>query len=193
MYLLFYSNNCIFSLNILQLINNENLDDKFIKIQVDDPINHDKIKDITKVPTIITKEIQTPLVGKAAFEWIKNKKYFNQTTNNIKYAINILNPDIKSDIDKLAYNINDTNKITDRYTDINDKNDKIIDNQNNLLTYNKLLDNVPITNNNNIKFNISENKIGNKLDSQIKKYIEVRNTMNHYNNNNNISSTNLNN
>jgi len=191
MYLLFYSNNCIFSLNILQLINNENLDDYFIKIQVDDPKNFDKIQHITKVPTIITKEIPMPLVGKAAFEWIKNKKYFNQTTNNIKYANNIANPNIKSDIDKLAYNITDTNKITDRYTDINDNKNN--DNQNNLLSYNKLLDNVPITNNNNIKYNICENKIGNKLNSQIQKYIEVRNTMSQYNNNNNISSTNLNN
>ena len=99
MYFLFYSNKCIFSINLLNIIYNEDLDDKFIKIDIDDPKNKDKLFGIQKVPTIITKEIKSQLVGKAAFEWVKNKKYFHQITNNINYANTIINPNIKSDID----------------------------------------------------------------------------------------------
>lgn len=196
MYFLFYSNKCIFSINLLNIISNEDLDDKFIKIDVDDPKNKDKLFGIQKVPTIITKEIKSQLVGKAAFEWVKNKKYFHQITNNINYANTIINPNIKSDIDNLANNNKDANRITDKFTDVNDNREDNLDNineKNKLALYNKLTKDVPITNNIDKDYKISDKKIGNTLNNQIQKYIEIRNMMNQYNNNNNISVTNINN
>ncbi len=142
-----------------------------------------------KVPTIITKETKSQLVGKAAFEWVKNKKYFFQITNNINYTNTIINPNIKSDVDNLAHNNNESNKITDRYTDINDNKE---DNKK-LLSYNNITEDAPITKNIDQNYKISDKKIGNTLNSQIQKYIEIRNMMNQYNNNNNISVTNINN
>jgi len=191
MYFLFYSNKCIFSINLLQIISNEYLDDKFIKIDVDDPKNRDKLFGIQKVPTIITKEIKSQLVGKAAFEWVKNKKYFHQITNNINYSNTIIDPNIKSDIDHLANNNKDANRITDRFTDVNDNKDDTSSEKNKLALYNKLTTDVPITNNIDKDYKITDKKIGNTLNNQIQKYIEIRNMMNQYNNNNNISVTNI--
>jgi hypothetical protein len=188
MYFLFYSNKCIFCINLLQIINNEALDDKFIKIDVDDPNNKDKLFGIQKVPTIITKETKAQLVGKAAFEWVKNKKYFYQITNNINYSNTIINPDINSDIDKLAHNNKNENIITDKYTDVNDNKD-----DDKLLLYNNISEDVPITKNIDKNFKITDKKIGNTLNSQIQKYIEIRNMMNQCNNNNNISVSNIDN
>jgi len=187
MYFLFYSKKCIFSINLLQIINNENLDDKFIKIDVDDPNNKDKLYGIQKVPTIITKEIKTNLVGKAAFEWVKNKKYFHQITNNINYNKSVINPNINSEVDKLAHN-NNLNNITDKYTNINDNKDE---ESQKLISYNKISEDAPITKNIDKNYKISDKKIGNTLNVQIQKFIEIRNTMNQYNDNNNISVTDL--
>jgi hypothetical protein len=192
MYFLFYSNKCIFSNNLIQIIYNEGLDDKFIKIDVDDPKNKDKLFGIQKVPTIITKEIRSQLVGKAAFEWVKNKKYFHQITNNINYINTIINPNIKSDIDNLANNNKDANRITDKFTDVNDNKEDNSGEKNKLSLFNKLTMDVPITNNIDKDYKIFDKKIGNTLNNQMQKYIEIRNMMNQYNNNNNISVTNIN-
>lgn len=168
MNLLFYSKKCIFSINLEDLINKEDLNDLFIKINIDNIDNRKKFQSLglDKIPTIITKTSNTPLFGKVAFEWINNLKYFHQITNNINYSHKIIDPKIISDIDKLAYN-KEVKKISDSYTDIDDKEIKLNKNQ---LAFNKINENVPITNNNKIEYKIKDNKIGDKLEQKIIHY-----------------------
>ncbi len=64
-------------------------------------INIDKVtapKDIDIVPTIIDTELNQPLKGKKAFEYLLNIKYFNNPTNNVDYIKDIpANPNIPED------------------------------------------------------------------------------------------------
>jgi hypothetical protein len=76
-------------------------------------------KVITDVPTIIVKGLSEPLIGIKAIEWIENKKYFDQTTNNIKKN-NVLDPHIESALKDLEFNKNENNSISDHYTNFKD-------------------------------------------------------------------------
>jgi hypothetical protein len=177
---LFYSKKCIFSLNLLELIANENISDKFSKIDIDIPENKLKFQQLgfDKIPTIVTRDANTPLIGKVAFDWVNNKKFYYQSTNNINNRDKIINPKIISDVDKLAFNKNEINKISDNYTDIDDKDLSINKSQ---LSFNKIQENVPITNNNKIEFKIIDEKIGNNLDIKMQKYIENNELINRFN------------
>jgi hypothetical protein len=82
MIILFYSDQCEFSKKIIEYIEKNNLKKNF------NTININKLKEIpsniTVVPTIITDNIEAPLEGKKAFEYIINQKYFFHPTNNIE-------------------------------------------------------------------------------------------------------------
>ena len=186
---LFYSKKCMYSINLLNLILEEGLDKEIIKINIDDVNNRNKIQNlgIKNIPTLIIKD-SLPLVGKSAFNWIKNKKYFLQQTNNIKYNNNINNPNITSINPASCYNKNEINKISDSYTEINDK-DKLINKSQ--LDFNKISDNVPITNNNNIEFIIVDEKIGNKLDDKLNQYYKLNELIDRLNSDD-VSITNIN-
>ena len=131
---LFYSDKCIHCKNIINLIKSENLFDMCQLVSIE---QKDKIPiSIKTVPTIIAKELNKPLSGKDAFDWIHNIKFFNQTTNNVN-KLNIINPDIKPD--DLSYNKLETSTISDKYTNISDEYIK-----KNMLDYDKINSNIII-------------------------------------------------
>lgn len=99
MKVLFYSNNCKFSKEIIEKLNESEFAKEFKFINVDNNQVPNKIK---VVPTIIDSDYKSLLEGKKAFEYLFNKKYFNVSTNNLllwKDKI-IPKPDITED--KLA-------------------------------------------------------------------------------------------
>ena len=85
--ILFYSNKCKYCRDLIKILSNESLIPKTL-ICTDNNLNLPK--DITQTPTLIVSNINEPLVGKKAFEWVKTKKQFNQPSNNIKYASSLI-------------------------------------------------------------------------------------------------------
>jgi hypothetical protein len=60
--------------------------------------NVDPPKEIDIVPTIVDSELNQPLKGKKAFDYLFNLKYFNNPTNNIELVKDLpSNPDIPED------------------------------------------------------------------------------------------------
>ena len=80
MKVLFYSNNCKFSKEIIEKLNESEFAKEFKFINVDNNQVPNKIK---VVPTIIDSDYKSLLEGKKAFEYLFNKKYFNVSTNNL--------------------------------------------------------------------------------------------------------------
>ena len=82
MKILFYSDKCKHSNNLLNILADKDLL-KDIKL-----VSHEKHKFpplITKVPTYITNEINHPLIGKEIFEFFDILDFFDKPTNNINY------------------------------------------------------------------------------------------------------------
>ena len=140
--LLFYSEYCKFSKLLIKKLEDENLINEFKLIDIKTVKELPKI--ITNVPTIIVKNINRPLVGIHAFNWIENTKYFYQKTNNIKNVFKI--PPSKNDINQLK-GFKSVNKISDDFSSINDKDD-------NILTYEKFVS----PTNSGINFKITDNQ-----------------------------------
>ena len=101
-------------------------------------------------------------------EWIENKKYFNQITNNIS-SNNVINPNIVSALKDLEFNKSESSTISDHYTNITDTNI-----EKSMMDYDKININAPITNDiTNRK--ISDTKIDGQLQEQkIKELISLR-------------------
>lgn len=161
-FFIFYSNNCQYCNKLLKIIKEENLNEECQLICFES--NPDKIPEfITNVPTIIAHNLSKPLVGLEAVEWVMNKKYFNQTTNNIKYN-NVINPNIQSALKDFEFNKQEIMSISDHYTNINDVQiEKVLMNFNNI--------DKPIINNNIIK----DNKISNDIqEKKLKELISLR-------------------
>lgn len=157
-FFVFYSNKCPNCTKLLKIIQEEHLVDQCQLISFES--NADKIPPFIQfIPAIVAQNLVKPLFGQDAIEWVENKKYFNQITNNIN-KINVINPPIKSTNDDLSYNKKESLSISDHYTTINDSNiDKL------LMEYDKIELNVPITNDIFAK-KIGEIKIGNKAQDQ---------------------------
>lgn len=116
MIILFHSEECKFCIKLLEYINTNNLNDFFKLINID---NLSSIPDyITMVPTIIDSNIEAPLEGKKAFEYVVNHKYFNHPTNNIDFWVNTPLPKPTIEEDKKAL---DKSQLT-IYTNIDDIN-----------------------------------------------------------------------
>jgi hypothetical protein len=95
MKVIFYSEQCEYCKKLLQYLDKYNMKYLFKLINID---NTESPKEIDIVPTIIDTELNQPLKGKKAFEYLLNVKYFNNPTNNIDYIKDIpINPDIKED------------------------------------------------------------------------------------------------
>ena len=73
-------------MKLIEYLDKNNLNEFFNKICIDDTLNIPK--NITVVPTIIDEEIEAPLEGKKAFEYVINQKYFNHPTNNVEFIKN---------------------------------------------------------------------------------------------------------
>jgi glutaredoxin-related protein len=118
MIILFHSEECKFCVKLLEYINTNNLKDFFKFIDID---NLNTIpENIKLVPTIIDSNIEAPLEGKKAFEYVVNHKYFNHPTNNVDFWVNspLPKPQIDEDtkaLDKslltIYTNIDDVNKL----------------------------------------------------------------------------------
>jgi hypothetical protein len=92
-HILFYSNKCQHCSNLISLIQSLGTKDNYKYISVDDP--NLKLPDIIeKVPTLIVKGMNKPLVGKEVFTWISSQQYINLETNNIT---SVKNPYFKPD------------------------------------------------------------------------------------------------
>lgn len=95
MKIIFYSEKCEYCKKILDYLDKYNIKHMFDLIDIN---NNNIPKDIDIVPTIIDSELNQPLKGKKAFEYLINIKYFNNPTNNIDYIKSLpANPDIKED------------------------------------------------------------------------------------------------
>lgn len=119
--ILFYSLDCKHSKLLLQKLQDENMINEFKLIDIKKIKVLPKI--ITSVPTIIVKDINRPLVGIHAFNWIENTKYFYQKTNNIKNVVRFPPTNNKSFGNK-GYNKGD--KMFDDYASLNDSDDEKI-------------------------------------------------------------------
>jgi hypothetical protein len=73
-------------MKLIEYLDKNSLNEFFNKICIDDTLNIPK--NITVVPTIIDEEIEAPLEGKKAFEYVINQKYFNHPTNNVEFIKN---------------------------------------------------------------------------------------------------------
>ena len=126
MKILFYSDRCKFSSELIKKLKDTNFSKDFQLIDIDKNQIPSKIK---VVPTIIDSEYKDLLEGKKAFEYIFNKKYFDNPTNNLLLWKDKLvpNPDIKED--KLANNLNiNQNIIFTEFGDVNQEIKNIEDN-----------------------------------------------------------------
>jgi hypothetical protein len=166
-FFVFYSSNCGFCQKLINIIQEVKVTDQCQLVCFES--NPDKFPQfITNVPTIIAENLTKPLVGKEAMDWIENKKFFNQITNNINKK-NVIDPKIKSPVDDLGFNKSESTSISDHYTNIND-----VDIEKAMLDYNKVSDNAPITNDLSNK-RISDTKINNELQEQkLKELILLR-------------------
>jgi glutaredoxin len=95
MKVIFYSEQCDYCKKLLQYLDKYNIKSLFKLVNIDIT---QAPKDIDLVPTIIDTELNPPLKGKKAFEYLLHVKYFNNPTNNIDYIKELpINPDIKED------------------------------------------------------------------------------------------------
>ena len=157
-FFVFYSNKCENCTKLLKTIKEEHLVDQCQLVSFEASAN--KIPPFIQfIPAIIAQNLSKPLFGQDAIEWVENKKYFNQTTNNIN-KINVVNPNIKSTVDELSFNKKESLSISDHYTTINDLNIAKT-----MMEYDKIEVNAPITNDVSAK-KIAEIKIGNTAQDQ---------------------------
>lgn len=95
MKVVFYSNKCEYSKKLLAYLEKNNITNMFKLINID---TQKHIEDIDIVPTIIDSELNQPMKGKKAFEYLLNLKYFNNPTNNVDYIKELpANPNIPED------------------------------------------------------------------------------------------------
>lgn len=95
MKVVFYSEHCDYCKKLLVYLEKYNIKSLFKLINID---KSQAPKEIDIVPTIIDTELNQPLKGKKAFEYLLNVKYFNNPTNNIEYIKELPpNPDIPED------------------------------------------------------------------------------------------------
>jgi hypothetical protein len=184
MIILFYSDECKFSSRLLEYIKNNNLTDFFKLVNIDllDSIP----ENINIVPTIIDSNIEAPLDGKKAFEYVINHKFFNYPTNNVDFWVNspIPKPTIEEDnkaLDKSKLTffatLDDDNKVSNTSNITNNKpstkvsnfssnNKLLLINRNNTINRNKIVQNLTTDSkiSNNIDVDIDKVKINDNTD-----------------------------
>ena len=178
MNILFYSNKCHYSNLFLNKLKDENMINDFKLINVLEVKNIDIPDIITSVPTIIVKNINTPLVGINAFNWLDNNKFFYQKTNNINNKIKPCN--VNYDYLTIDHNKNkDFANLDDR------EDDKSID-----IKFNRALNVINITEMGNIENKIKEDKIKEDIyDKKLNELLILRKMqMKQLQNNNNSSN-----
>ena len=171
--ILFYSKKCKYSMLFIKKLQDENIIQDFRLIDV---LELTQIPDIiTNIPTIIVKNINVPLSGINAFNWLENSKYFYRQTNNINNVI----PQISISNDSIS-NDNTNNRITEDFANIRDEDDeKTTKNKFNGATQNvKITNNSGEINDHKISQEIQTEKLNNLLimrKNQLKNIIEKKN------------------
>jgi len=133
MKVIFYSEQCEYCKKLLEYLEKHNIKSLFKLINID---KTQPPKEIDIVPTIIDSELNQPLKGKKAFEYLLHVKYFNNPTNNIDYIKELpINPDIKEDdkaikLDTIDLEINNSNtfnvKIDSQINDLFKENESSV-------------------------------------------------------------------
>ena len=131
--ILFYSKKCKYCEQILDLVNKSNEFNKYKIICID---GNDNFPYIQRVPTLLVKEIQKPLIGINAFNHIKSKMQFNLNTNNINFNANF---NLNNNDNPLLFNKSEKvigqNIENNKYDFIENKNDTTnLQDKNDLLT-----------------------------------------------------------
>jgi hypothetical protein len=176
MIILFYSDECKFSSKLLEYINNNNLIDFFKLVNIDllDTIP----ENINIVPTIIDSNIEAPLEGKKAFEYVINHKFFNYPTNNVDFWVNnpIPKPSIEEDNkaldkskltffsnldddNKISNNTLSTNKSSTKTSNFSSNNKLLLINRSNAINKNKIVQSLTTNNESDEKVKISDEKV----------------------------------
>lgn len=86
MRIIFYSNYCQLCSKLIEYIKKNNYEEYFKIICIDNI--EDIPKNINVVPTVLDTELDTPLEGNEAKEYVLNLKFFNHPTNNVEYTKN---------------------------------------------------------------------------------------------------------
>jgi hypothetical protein len=95
MKVVYYSEQCEYSKKLLAYLDKNNIKNLFKFVNID---NTDVPDTIDKVPLIIDSNLNEPMKGKKAFEYLLNLKYFNNPTNNIEHVKELpANPNIPED------------------------------------------------------------------------------------------------
>jgi hypothetical protein len=95
MKVVFYSEQCEYSKKLLAYLEKNNIKNLFKLVNIDET---DVPNDIDVVPSIVDTELNQPMKGKKAFEYLLNLKYFNNPTNNVDYVKELPpNPNIPED------------------------------------------------------------------------------------------------
>lgn len=100
---------CNFCNDLIQKLEESNYIDEFKLINVSQSKIPEKIK---VVPTIIDSEVKDLLEGKKAFEYLFNKKYFNNPTNNLHLWVNKEIPKPKIEKNELEFESEINNAFT---------------------------------------------------------------------------------
>jgi hypothetical protein len=117
--LLFYSEKCPYCKLFIKKLNDEQLLHDFRLIDVHELKTIPPA--ITDVPTIVVKNINIPMSGISAFNWLENSKYFYQKTNNVNVKVRHI--DIKED--RSMANEHDKKKKSDDFANILDEDDEM--------------------------------------------------------------------
>jgi hypothetical protein len=123
MKVVFYSDQCEYSKKLIAYLEKNNIKNLFKLINID---NTNVPDNIDVVPSIVDTELNQPMKGKKAFEYLLNLKFFNNPTNNVDYLKELpQNPNIPHD-DKaiklkiLNFELNSNNTNTNHEVIFND-------------------------------------------------------------------------
>ena len=108
MKVLFYSNNCQFCKEILLKLEKSKMKDEIKTICIDENNSFTQVK---IVPTIIDSDYKEILEGKKAFDYLKNKDFFDFPTNNFLTWKEKEIPDPKIEKDKMAVDTDTSNNL----------------------------------------------------------------------------------
>lgn len=123
-FFVFYSKKCKYSYQLCKIIEDEHFLDRCKLISLEDNKSIFDKHNIKHVPVIITKNMK-PIYGDDAINFIKNLKFYNQSTNNIRdvnnaTAVKYNDPKIQSAFSDLEFNETEAKQISDNYTNIDD-------------------------------------------------------------------------
>ena len=121
--IIFYSKYCDFCRKLFDEINKIDSLDNYQLVCLEEHPNQFPM--ITRVPSLIVKNVQKPIVGKHAFECIRTTNQFNGKSNNINYKDP--NKHLNKEDNTMLYDVEDEKSTTQTknndYSYVHDDND----------------------------------------------------------------------